>query len=213
MKKETAKRKGVKIFWIPATVFGVYLFPIGFIWCVINTVKEAACFRERNRKILFCGLGAMAFSVFEYVYSTVIIRFERDNKLLYVLFGLGFVLGLYLTAVYLLLARRADRLNGIYTLVEKQHITSVVQMSEITGWAQDNVKKYILKLIALGDLPNARLEGDRLILTESIWADQRVICSSCGAELNVNLGQTLVCEYCGGALDFSNKKRKEEHTL
>ena len=58
------------------------------------------------------------------------------------------------------------------------------------------------KMLRMGVLDGAYLEEDdgELQFTKSVWAKQLVECVHCGAKQTVNLGQTLVCAYCGSAL-------------
>ena len=66
----------------------------------------------------------------------------------------------------------------------------------------------ILKqLIKMGELSGAEVNNtnDEITFKKSVWAKQKFICKSCGANLVVNFGHTLICEYCSGALEIQNK--------
>lgn len=115
----------------------------------------------------------------------------------------AFFLGIYMLIVYFVFAKRANQYKAVLTLIKESHITSVLSISEITGLDKNKVITRINKLIDTGELEGAFVNTItyEIEFKKSIWAHQLCICNTCGASIYVNFGQTLICEYCCGALD------------
>ena len=189
--------------WCIATVIGCVI-PFGIIISIWLTVCEVRKSTRPNKVILFCAIGALAFAV---TMSGYILwgSFAGNLKtyglaLMYIPAG---VQAVYLFCVYPPLFRRTKSLELCLFLVQNEHITSISQIAEIVGVKQDKTVSYLNLLIQLGKLDGAKvsLDQDEILFTKSVWAKQKVVCKSCGANLVVNFGQTLVCEYCNGALE------------
>lgn len=191
--------------WSITTVLGCFLFVPGFIWILVLTVREAKTSIEQNRTILHCGLGALTFAVAESVYMLV---FSLPGELGRIPFELLFpfafsgLLGIYLLCVYSALSARNRRIRRCLLLVQQKHITSRALIGEILGLSERRTTRLLQRIIRMGRLDGAWLQegADDIRFKKSVWARQRVICQSCGAELVVDLGRTLICDYCGGAL-------------
>ncbi|MBR6922857.1 MAG: hypothetical protein IKH51_11740 [Clostridia bacterium] len=192
--------------WYIATAVGVFVFPVGFIWNVINTVIDYKRNIKKNNAVLYSAIGATIFGLFMSGYVLFVSLGMNDTEgtamFLMYMYAPTIVLAVYLYAVYFISAHRCKYLSRIYSLIELDHITSVPLMSEILGINRARTRRYIKKLGKMRYLKDVKIDektGD-IILKECIWAKQRVICQNCGAEITVTFGQTLVCEYCGGAL-------------
>ncbi len=202
-------KKGKKILdrrrqWIIATVIGCFIFPVGFVWLLALTVWEARRSIEQNRTILHCGIGAIIWGLFM---SIPFLLFGQTSGspmpfAAYTAYIGAFLLGVYLLILYGVLALRNRKLRRCLLLVQQEHITSLPMIAEIMGLSREKTVKLFMKLFSLGFLDGAYIsdDGQELQFKKSVWAKQRVICRSCGAELVVNMGHTLTCEYCGGAL-------------
>lgn len=194
--------------WYIATAIGCLLFPVGYVWNIVNTVLDFRNLRHKNTAILYSAIGSAIFSAFMFMYlgaldiETNAVEELRTFLIMAAPYLLAGVQAIYLFAVYFIHARRCRVLNRTYDLIEREHITRISQLSEILCFSKRHTVKTLRSLIKEGYLQNAEIdeENDELVLKQSIWAKQRVICQNCGAELTVDIGRTLVCNYCGGAL-------------
>lgn len=186
--------------WILATFFGCFLFPVGAIWLLILTPKVTKSIEDK-RTVLHCGIAAITFAL---VFTYFILTFSNGDFPFIILSTYigAFLLGVYLLILYGVLALRNRKLRRCLLLVQQEHITSLPMIAEIMGLSREKTVKLFMKLFSLGFLDGAYIsdDGQELQFKKSVWAKQRVICRSCGAELVVNMGHTLTCEYCGGAL-------------
>lgn len=197
------KERFVENMWIIATVIGC-IFPFGIIFSVWCTVYEVRHSMKVNKTILHCAIGAMIFAVV----MTGAILFSSftgnlDTYGLVVIYIPSWIQAIYLFCVYLPHFRRAKQMEQCLFLIQTEHITSISQIAEIIGVKNGKVISAIQRLSKLGILDGTQVakEQDEILFTKSVWAKQKVVCKSCGANLVVNFGQTLVCEYCNGALE------------
>lgn len=182
--------------------FGVPAFAVMIASTVLEFKKNVD---KRNDAILFSGLGALIFAL---TYSVMVVTSGDVREFAPILFFMAVpqsICAVYLFTVYAVHARLARRLSKCLSLIKNDHITSLVELGMILGLREKKIKKSVLRLIRAGRLPGASVDeaNGEILFTESIWAKQRFICRNCGAELTVDFGHTLVCEYCGQALPIS----------
>ena len=186
--------------WILATFAGCFLFPVGAIWLLVLTPKVTRSIQDK-RTVLHAGLGAVTFALVFLFFIWSLTRGAFPHMILITYIG-ALILGVYELILYGVLALRNRKLRRCLMLVQQEHITSLPLMAEILGLRREKVAALFTKLFSLGFLEGAFLsdDGQELQFKKSVWAKQRVICRSCGAELVVDMGRTLTCAYCGGAL-------------
>ena len=87
-------------------------------------------------------------------------------------------------------------------LINKEHIVSLKKISDILDIKYSKIEKTVNSLIKSKKINNAKIDKAKgeIIFGKSIWYKQHVVCENCGAELVVDFGQTLICEYCSSAL-------------
>ena len=207
MSKLMKKRDLQKSKWYIATVIGCFLFPVGFVWLIVNTVIDFKTRKEKNNAVLYSAIGATIFSLFMSGYIVMVSYMSSEEKTgqtyyLALIYIPALVIAAYLYAVYFVHFHRAKQLSRIFYLIQTDHITSISRLAEITGLDKKATIRHLNTLIKMGNLKNAIVDEKHgeVILKESLWAKQRVICQTCGAEIIVNFGHTLICDYCGGAL-------------
>ena len=190
--------------WIIATVIGCFLFPVGFLWLLVLTVLEAKRSIQPNRTILHCGIGAIIWALFMSIPMLTFGQTDGSPMPLgaYIVYIGAALLGVYLLCVYGILSARDRKFRRCLLLVQQEHITSRALIGEIMGLSRRRTDGLLQRLIRRKLLDGASLRDgeDAIQFTKSVWAKQRVICRSCGADLVVDLGRTLICDYCGGAL-------------
>lgn len=190
--------------WYAATIIGCLIMPIGLLLCVINTVLDFRSCNRKNRAVLYSGIGVAIYSV---VMTSIILSVSIEANAFSVALPLWYaapsLLAVYLFVVYAVHTLRCKRLNLIFFLIQTEHITSIQRLAEISGMSVEKTVKSIVLLIKKGRLGDAEISKNKkeVVLKNSIWAKQKVVCRTCGAEIPVDFGQTLVCEYCGGALE------------
>lgn len=189
--------------WYIATAVSCFVFPIGYIWLIVNTVIEFRKNISRNRAILYSGVGAAVFSLLYFL--VFIILSDEDNSFLFDLWLMWLpqaIAAIYLFAVYAIHWNRSKNLSQCLMLVKDEHITSIDELAMITGATAKSVVRRVSRLIKKKYLDGADIDETHreILFRKSIWARQRVACDYCGAELTVNFGHTLICEYCGQAL-------------
>ena len=197
-----------KFSWYLLTILGC-LIPGAVLCSVYYTFYEMRYRMKSNRAILYCAIGAIVFSVSMTVYEieTFLVG-SKVSETIVVALIFSWIQTIYLFCAYLILLKRAKRLQKCLFLVQIEHITSVAWISEILGISVKRTVSMLKWLIRTEKLDGAEvgIDQDEIWFSKSVWAKQKVICKSCGANLVVNLGQTLVCEYCGGALEVSSVK-------
>lgn len=187
--------------WIVTTLIAVYLLPVGLVLAAFLAWREVATNPKKNRTILYCGIGTVIFSVTMTAYTTLMPT-EADTGIMAVIFAPPILYGIFALCLYGILARRANAIAQLYLLVQQEHITSIQQLCQITGFPEKRVIRLLGLMIRLAMLDGAWIDErtQTVRFRKSIWARQRFVCADCGAVLTVDLGHTLVCEYCGSAL-------------
>ena len=95
--------------------------------------------------------------------------------------------------------RRAERVASI---IKVNHITSIRRIQEILGYSDKKLKKAFDYMIFTGMIrAEIDFKKQEIIFKNSPWAKRLCVCNNCGAEIVVNFGDTLTCEFCGSALD------------
>ena len=207
--KKTQKITGhlSKNVWYIITAISCFI-PLGLIVAVIYTIFEVKYNPYQNKKILHSATASLIFSLFMSGYI-LFVSFTGNlgTYTLALMYIPALVISIYLFCVYIVLSRRAKIFRQCILLIQQEHITDVSHISEIIGISDTKAVSALKKLIKMGELDGAELDSSNkeIIFKKSIWAKQKVLCRSCGANLIVNLGQTLTCEYCNGALEIQNK--------
>lgn len=193
--------------WYISTAISCFA-PVLFFLPVICTVYEIKYNTNQNKTILYSATAALIFSLFMGGYilwgsfvgnlGTYALAFAYIPAL---------IISAYLFCAYIPLSKRAKLFSRCILLIQQEHITSISQISEIIGISETKTVSVLKQLIKMGELDGADVNNtnDEIIFKKSIWARQKFTCKSCGANLVVNLGHTLICEYCNGALETQNK--------
>ena len=194
--------------WYIAVAIGAF-FPPGLILPVICTFYEYKHNIHVSKSILYSAIASLIFSLFMSGY--ILMVSFTGNLGTYALASMyipAFVLSIYLFSVYTIFARRSKYFEQILLLITIEHITSIPQISEITGLDQKKTILYLKKIIKMGELAGAEVydNSEEIIFKKSVWARQRVICRNCAASLVVNFGHTLTCEYCKSALEIERTR-------
>lgn len=187
--------------WIIATVLGIYFLPVGLAVAAFLGWWEFSRYARKNKVILYCGIATVIYSVTMTAYTTLMPT-GADGTIFWVIFGLPSVYGIVLLCLYPVLTRRANAIARLYLLVQQEHITSLPQLCQITGFRRERTVRLLGQMIRLKLLDGAWIDEktQTVCFRKSIWAKQRFVCHDCGAVLTVDLGHTLVCEFCGSAL-------------
>lgn len=190
--------------YVVSTLF-FFAWYIVLIPMIVITVLD---FRKTKKckDFLFSGLALLISSSFFLSYFALSITAADQSPTMFVLWilawGASWIFGIIHLILYAIQKKRNHVLEMIEMLVGREHITSVEYISEIIGFDNQKTIRYIKKLIKAGILSGAYIEdgNNEIQFTQSIWAKQRAECLNCGAEIIVNLGQTLICDYCGSKL-------------
>lgn len=187
--------------WIVCTAVAVYLLPVGLVIAAILTWWEAARKIRKNKVILYCGIFTLIFSATMTAYTTLMPT-DADTHIMALIFAPPMIYGVYALCLYGVLARRANAVSQLHLLVQQEHITSIHQLCQITGFSQKRTLRLLGQMIRLGILDGAWIDDETMTVRfrKSIWARQRFVCADCGAVLVVDLGHTLTCDFCGSAL-------------
>lgn len=197
--------------WYIAGSIGFFIPLVGIILVIINTVIDNKYCTKNNKAILYTAICDTFLSLFMGGYILLVSIEISSSAFLAFLYIPAFFLGIYMFVVYFIFKKRANSINTILTLVKESHITSVLSISDIAGLDKNKTIKLINMLISTGDLDGASINKMTLEIEfeKCVWAHQLCICNTCGASIYVNFGQTLVCEYCSGALDIKRVKVNE----
>lgn len=198
-KKTIEERDALRTILLLAACF----YPIPFAFAV--TWLEMKDYSIRNRRLIYFGLGACTVSVWMLIDTLVSSFLSETGKVSSILFMLDVLIlpgGIYLLVLYGILMRRNRRIQKCLMLIQKEHITLISRIGEILGLSDTEIRTLLNFMIQKNLLEGASLSenDDEIAFSRSVWAKQHVVCDSCGAELVVNLGEALICEYCGSVL-------------
>ena len=185
--------------WYIATAVGCF-FGLAFVFLIKFTVQDFKKDIKRNNAILYSGIGALIFSL-SYVFCLFATGFLVP-EFIYIFVVRQAVMAVYLFIVYAVHIRCTHRWSRCFSLVQNDHITSLDELGNILCLNEKQIEKCVTHLINAGYLEGAFIDKEKreIVFSKSIWANQRIICENCGAELIINYGHTLICEYCGQAL-------------
>lgn len=196
--------------WYLSAIIGTVIVPLGMLLAVINTVIDYKTRTERNEAVFYSALGLSIFAVYSsglflFVGALTGLGYSGILKLIIIL-AAGLIEGIYLFIVYYCQGKRLKTFTFCYNLIAQSHITSVDKLAEISGKSIPRTKRIIKNLIKRKWLDGAEIddEHNEVVFKRSVWAKQKVVCNNCGAQIIVDYGQTLVCEYCGGALSVKS---------
>ncbi|MCR4594178.1 MAG: hypothetical protein K5761_03900 [Clostridiales bacterium] len=182
----------------------VYLLPMlgSFVWMILNTITDFRKSVETEPAIKYSGWGLLIYSLSILLFFGVISMFVdvNYNPRLYLFIFFPLSASVYFLIVYYSEKNRSSNLKLLESLIFVSHITSLDKMAEISGMKVNKCIKYINFLINLGHLKDTKVEDGEVLFKKCLWAKQKIICKDCGGENTVNIGQDLVCDYCGSAL-------------
>ncbi len=165
---------------------------------------------EKLNSLLYGGLAMIVMALFMMIPMGTYMITEGHYStfgVLLAIYGVAFLGGIGLIAMYLRFSQEDRLMRRCFWLVRTEHITSLERLGEILGLSKEKMKALLNRMFTNGRLQGASLSEDEkeIRFERSIWARQLVVCENCGAEFTVDLGHTLVCDYCGRALKVRRK--------
>lgn len=202
MKKRIAEKR--EWLWMLNGFLTALVPPLGWIALVFLVRSELKRHKSGEYHMNGVGQAVMLFDLLECILTTAILGGDLSQGVWIVLlfFLSGALAGFYMV-LFAAWLRRQDRLHKVlHTVIHTSHITQADRMASVMAVNQDVIRKAFCRMIRWGVLAQAQFsfEQNKLLLPEEKWADAKVICEGCGAELIINIGQTLVCPYCKTAL-------------
>ncbi|MCR5577396.1 MAG: hypothetical protein K6F56_10340 [Oscillospiraceae bacterium] len=197
--------------WYVTAAFCCVFWPVGLALLIINTRREEKRQAGAVPAVLYSARAVLLYSLFDLWFWFRIFKDAAEGAEL-PMFCLIILPPLLLALTLYLLNRRfagrARNMERCRRLVLQEHITGLDSLSEILGLSAERMTALLERMIREGILEDAWIDADsrELRFRSCPWAHQKMICDSCGAELTVNLGQTLVCEYCGSALRSCSRR-------
>ena len=194
--------------WLIAAFLSVIEGPLGFALTVALLIYQSRNPEKVGKHILIYGLAELIFPIFIIAWFTVFTGFDDSLPDSWIIFfvllssGWGLISGILNISMYAFLSRKKYLLAACENLINGEHITSLRTISDILGVEYLKVKKAVALQIKNGHFKWASIDDkkEEIIFERSIWAKQPVVCERCGAELVVDFGATLICEYCSSAL-------------
>lgn len=173
---------------------------IGFLPSLIATIFAKAKGYGSRPALLTAGIVCIAWNSMEILILLLTGTLTMSPAVFFV-FLASVIAGIIVVILHFSMEKGTKFNDKIYSLIYVDHILNVKRISEILGVNKNTVVKSINKMISdnviRGTVNHAQTE---LILFNSIWAHQLCVCNNCGAEISVNLGDTLTCPYCSSAL-------------
>ena len=207
--KDRTRKKADPLYalWITASVFCIFLPPIGLFFTIILYIFEYLHPLKAERYILFCSIFIFLVSsgmCFFLLFAFLLL----DSKLwlMIIFYAASAVIGILMMIIYRGLNNKKNIFDLCIRLVKDEHIVSLEKISKITSKDIGSLKKIYSSIIKNGYLNDCSIDekGNELVFGHSIWAKQHVVCENCAAELVVDFGTTLICEFCGSALKVRN---------
>ncbi len=204
MAVKSKRNINVILLFIGTVIGSLGLFP-AFILAFVAAGRLARENGNDKINIFYGGLGALTFGFFMLCTLAIISMIYGSFSYFFMVGGIYVAAvagGICLMAIYSRAMREGRLFQRCQWLIRSEHITDVPRLGEIFGLHHQKMAAQIRKMIDRGLLEGAELSEDQteVLLTRSIWAQQRVQCVKCGAVQMVNFGDTLVCDACGGAL-------------
>ncbi len=189
--------------WSFATVICALFYPLGILLICALVIYEANHPEKVDLHIFLCGLALFMYALFQnalFIFLMIYANSFSWSILMAVLPCL--LIAIAIIFLYLWLNQFKQLYQGVYQLIQKNHIISLNKIASILKVEDAKLKKIIQLLIKNDCLQNARIDEQHqeIVLEKSMWAKQFVMCENCGASMVVNFGATLTCEYCGSAL-------------
>ena len=193
------------------TAFACFLFfPLGCLLFAVSLIYERKNF-GKNKAIVRSGLCLIIVSLFMLTAFLVYSFSGVETGFIALFYVPGLVSGIIMTATYCFFDLRNKRISRISFLIINEHIITVSEISEIVGISESDTVKLLKKMFENKILDGAYLDGDgkKVCFKKSVRKKEKAVCRSCGAEITVEFGYTLISEYCGGVLDVDIMRKKE----
>ncbi|MBE6719437.1 MAG: hypothetical protein E7571_02125 [Ruminococcaceae bacterium] len=191
--------------WTAAAVLCAVFSPLGILIAALLFIYQYRHYEGLDNKILFCGIADIVFCSSLGMMIAIFSLSSGDMKVALIMamyYAQGIPCGIMIIAFHFIIRRRKNLCESCLMLINKEHIVSIEKISSVLGVDYKKTEKIVGSLIKTKRLENATIDkkAKELVFEKSIWAKQHVVCENCGAELVVDFGQTLVCEFCGSCL-------------
>lgn len=191
-----------QVLWLLAAVLAFFVMPLGLIMTVLLMRAEEKKHPAGNYVMRGIGFGLMVFAMTETVIAVCFVGAGIEVLYVAAVFFASALIGLwmYLRGRQL---QKTDRLHEVlHQVIHVSHITSTQELAQTMGMKRVHIDREVSRMIRWGVLKDAQLDiaSAKILLPKEEWADVRVVCKECGAELVINIGHTLVCPFCKTAL-------------
>lgn len=214
LKKRTSG-KSIHNLWYAASAIAFFALPVAVPFLAAATVLEWKRKRDHNEAPLRCAILLVVVSIWmlsALYFMATGMGYASDGDFMRTMtfyYLQGIAAAAYELIIYCLLQARDRAIERCLYLILHEHFTSIPKIAEFSGMREKKTVAAIRSAVRFGLLEDAQadIQKGEIVFRKCCWARQRVVCVSCGAELVVNLGETLVCPYCGSALRPENRRR------
>jgi len=189
--------------WLATAFVSFFVPPLGLIALLLLRRAEEKKHPVGDYTMRGIGFFLMIFSGVETVMTLCFIGSGGASVLIVAAWFLaGALLGLWMYQMGKSLERSDTLHRVLMQVIFVSHITRADRFAEVMNMRRDRIDRELGRMVRWGVLKDAQYDAaqGKLLLPKEKWAEARVICKECGAQLVINIGETLVCPYCKTAL-------------
>lgn len=187
--------------WIFCFLMSAICFPLGLAVSVLTAKYDYNYRYEQSNRGFNAGIAALVVAVAEAI-AACIASFAFQNTTATVILSIFAAItggwGIFSISFCKKINDRIAYFDYFDNIIEVHHITSVAEIAKIIGKSKGFTLKLLKDMIARERLEKAAVSGNQEeIIVYRKWYKQTFLCKTCGAEYSINIGNEVVCPYCG----------------
>lgn len=187
--------------WMFCFFLSAVCFPFGLIASLLTAKYDYDYRYEQSKSGFKAGFAALAVASVETVAACITSLGFYNIKIMIILSILAALTGGWGAFSIIFCKKTNDRIayfDYFDNIIEVHHITSVAEIAKIIGKSNDFTIKILRDMIDRERLEKAAVSGNlKEVIVYRKWYKQTFLCQNCGAEYSINIGNDVVCPYCG----------------
>lgn len=187
--------------WIFCFLLTAICFPLGLAVSVLTAKYDYNYRYEQSNKGFHAGIAALVVAAVEGIAAGVAsLAFQNTTAtvVLSIFAAITAGWGIFSISYCKKINDRIAYFDYFDNIIEVHHITSVAEIAKIIGKSNNFTLKLLKDMIARERLEKASVSGNQEeLIVYRKWYKQTFLCKTCGAEYSINIGNEVVCPYCG----------------
>ena len=187
--------------WIFCFLMSAICFPLGLAVSVLTAKYDYNYRYEQSKRGFNAGIAALVVAVAEGTAACIAsLAFQNTTAtvILSIFAAITGGWGIFSISFCKKINDRIAYFDYFDNIIEVHHITSVAEIAKIIGKSKGFTLKLLKDMIARERLEKASVSGNQEeIIVYRKWYKQSFLCKTCGAEYSINIGNEVVCPYCG----------------